>query len=158
MLRSGSGYLSANELVLTFGLGARTQADDIELRWPSGQVDHLSKVAAGQTVTVREGGGIVAQRPYGAAPSPVRTAAGSRRWKSRTMKPVTQQSAVELLRLLRESKISALELADEYIAQIERLNPRAECFRGFRSGTRGDIRHETRPNPPRRAVLFGDFL
>jgi len=67
MLRSGSGYLSASELVLTFGLGQRQQADEIELRWPSGQVDHLTKVAAGQTITVREGAGIVHQRPYGAA-------------------------------------------------------------------------------------------
>ena len=67
MLRSGSGYLSASELVLTFGLGQRQQADEIELRWPSGQVDHLSKVAAGQTITVREGGEIVQQRPYGTA-------------------------------------------------------------------------------------------
>jgi hypothetical protein len=67
-LRSGSGYLSANELVLTFGLGKRTQADEIELRWPSGQLDRLAKVAAGQTITVREGSGIVAQRPYGGNP------------------------------------------------------------------------------------------
>ena len=67
MLRSGSGYLSASELVLTFGLGQRQQADEIELRWPSGQVDHLTKVAVGQTITVREGAGIVHQRPYGAA-------------------------------------------------------------------------------------------
>jgi Asp-tRNA(Asn)/Glu-tRNA(Gln) amidotransferase A subunit family amidase len=39
------------------------------------------------------------------------------------MKPVTQQSACELLKLLRTKKISSLELADEYIRQIERLNP-----------------------------------
>ena len=70
-LRSGSGYLSASELVLTFGLGKRQQADEIELRWPSGQVDHLSKVAAGQTITVREGEGIVQQRQYGKVPAPV---------------------------------------------------------------------------------------
>jgi enediyne biosynthesis protein E4 len=63
-LRSGSGYLSASELVLTFGLGQHQQADEVELRWPSGQVDHLSNVAAGQTITVREGGTIVQQRPY----------------------------------------------------------------------------------------------
>jgi hypothetical protein len=68
-LRSGSGYLSASELVLTFGLGQRQQVDDVELRWPSGQVDHLSKVAAGQTITVREGTGIVQQRPYGRTPA-----------------------------------------------------------------------------------------
>ena len=69
MLRSGSGYLSSSELVLTFGLGKAGQADEIELRWPSGQVDKLSKVAAGQTITVKEGAGIVQQRPYGSAPS-----------------------------------------------------------------------------------------
>jgi Asp-tRNA(Asn)/Glu-tRNA(Gln) amidotransferase A subunit family amidase len=39
-----------------------------------------------------------------------------------TSKPVTQQSAFELLVLLRTRKISALELANEYIRQIERLN------------------------------------
>jgi enediyne biosynthesis protein E4 len=66
-LHSGSGYLSASELVLTFGLGQRQQADEIELRWPSGQVDHLAKTAAGQTIVVREGGSIVQQRPYGAS-------------------------------------------------------------------------------------------
>ena len=44
------------------------------------------------------------------------------------MKPVTQQSAVELLALLRDSKISPLELASEYIAQIERLNPQLNAL------------------------------
>ena len=54
MLRSGSGYLSSSELVMTFGLGKSSQADEIELRWPSGQVDKLTKVAAGQTITVKD--------------------------------------------------------------------------------------------------------
>ncbi len=65
MLRSGSSYLSQSELVLTFGLGAQTKADAIEIQWPSGQVDKLSNVDAGQTVTVQEGKGIIASRPYG---------------------------------------------------------------------------------------------
>ena len=65
MLRSGSSYLSQSELVLTFGLGSQSKADTIELRWPSGQVDKLSNVNAGQTVTVEEGKGVVANRPYG---------------------------------------------------------------------------------------------
>jgi len=47
------------------------------------------------------------------------------------MKPVTQQSAVELLALLRESKISPLELANEYIGQIERLNPTLNALVDF---------------------------
>lgn len=64
MLRSGSSYLSASELILTFGLGQHTQADTVEIRWPSGQVDKLAKVAAGQTVVVTEGKGITASRPF----------------------------------------------------------------------------------------------
>jgi hypothetical protein len=65
MLRSGSSYLSASELVLTFGLAQQKQADSVEIRWPSGQVDKLSAVAAGQTVTVTEGKGVTANRKYG---------------------------------------------------------------------------------------------
>jgi enediyne biosynthesis protein E4 len=64
MMRSGSSYLSASELVLTFGLGQREKADRVEILWPSGQVDRLTNVAAGQTVVVTEGKGITAQRPY----------------------------------------------------------------------------------------------
>ncbi len=63
MLRSGSSYLSASELVLTFGLGTSTKASSIEIRWPSGAVDHLSDVSADQIVTIREGAGIVRAHP-----------------------------------------------------------------------------------------------
>jgi hypothetical protein len=65
MLRSGSSYLSASELVLTFGLAHNEKADTVEIRWPSGQVDRLSNAKAGQTVTVTEGKGISASRTYG---------------------------------------------------------------------------------------------
>lgn len=64
MLRSGSSYLSQSELVLTFGLGTHTRADTIEIQWPSGQVDKLSNVNAGQTVTLQEGKGITGSRPH----------------------------------------------------------------------------------------------
>jgi hypothetical protein len=64
MLRSGSSYLSSSELILTFGLGQRDKADAIEIRWPSGQVDRLSNVAARQTVTATEGKGQTSSRPY----------------------------------------------------------------------------------------------
>jgi enediyne biosynthesis protein E4 len=64
MLRSGSSYLAQSELGLTFGLGAKTRADNVEIHWPSGQVDKLTNVNAGQTVTVQEGKGIVGKRPY----------------------------------------------------------------------------------------------
>jgi hypothetical protein len=66
MLRSGSSYLSQSELILTFGLGSHTKADAIEIQWPSGQIDKLSNVNAGQTVTMQEGKGITANKPYSA--------------------------------------------------------------------------------------------
>ena len=48
-----------------------------------------------------------------------------------TSKPLTQQSAVELIGLLRTGKISALELADEYNRQIERLDPLVNALVDF---------------------------
>jgi hypothetical protein len=65
MLRSGSSYLSASELVLTFGLAHNDKADTIEIRWPSGQIDRLSNANAGQTVMVTEGRGITGTRAFG---------------------------------------------------------------------------------------------
>jgi len=65
MLRSGSSYLSQSELVLTFGLGSRMQAEALEIQWPSGQVDKLANVPGDQTVTVQEAKGIVGSRGYG---------------------------------------------------------------------------------------------
>jgi enediyne biosynthesis protein E4 len=63
-LSSGSSYLSSNELILTFGLASHSKADAIELRWPSGQVDHLSNVTANQIITIKEGQGIIAAKPF----------------------------------------------------------------------------------------------
>ena len=65
MLRSGSSYLSASELVLTFGLGQSDKVDSLEVRWPSGQTDKLSNVTAGQTITVTESKGQTAARKFG---------------------------------------------------------------------------------------------
>ena len=48
-----------------------------------------------------------------------------------TSLPLTQQSAVELLALLRTKRISAIELAEEHIRQIERLNPRINALVDF---------------------------
>ncbi len=64
MLRSGSSYLSSSELVLTFGLGHASRADTIEIHWPSGSIDRLINVNAGQIITVKEGSGIVNAHPF----------------------------------------------------------------------------------------------
>jgi hypothetical protein len=69
MLRSGSSYLAQSELVLTFGLGGQSKAETVEIQWPSGQVDKLANVNAGQTITVQEGKGVISSRLYNKARS-----------------------------------------------------------------------------------------
>jgi enediyne biosynthesis protein E4 len=64
MLRSGSSYLSQSELVLTFGLGSAAKADSLEVQWPSGQVEKLFNINAGQTVSIQEGKGLIASKAY----------------------------------------------------------------------------------------------
>jgi hypothetical protein len=64
MMKSGSSYLSQSELALTFGLGSKTKADEVEVQWPSGQMDKLSNIAAGQMVTIQEGKGVIGSRAY----------------------------------------------------------------------------------------------
>jgi hypothetical protein len=61
---AGSSYLSQNDLRLHFGLGASTAADVVDVRWPSGKTETLRGVPAGQIVTIEEGKGIVARRPF----------------------------------------------------------------------------------------------
>jgi enediyne biosynthesis protein E4 len=53
-VRSGSSYCSDNQHVARFGLGQATQADQVELHWPSGIVQTLSNVKADQLLTVAE--------------------------------------------------------------------------------------------------------
>ena len=55
-VRSGNSYMSQNDLRVHFGLGKATKAD-LEIQWPSGQVDKLPGVAANQILTVTEGKG-----------------------------------------------------------------------------------------------------
>ena len=58
-VRSGGGYISQSDFRLHFGLGAATQADSVEIRWPSGLVERLDHLHANRIVKIREGVGIV---------------------------------------------------------------------------------------------------
>jgi hypothetical protein len=51
-----AGYLSASDKQLRVGLGSSDRAALIEIRWPSGTVQKLLDVAAGQTVVATEAG------------------------------------------------------------------------------------------------------
>jgi hypothetical protein len=65
MVKSSSGYLSQSEMPVTFGLGrpAPGKTVDIQIVWPSGRKESATGVKPNQTVTWREGKGIVASQP-----------------------------------------------------------------------------------------------
>ena len=59
---SQSSFYSVNDLRLHFGLGA-AEAADLDIHWPSGAIESVSNVQAGNLATIREGHGIVRQKP-----------------------------------------------------------------------------------------------
>jgi len=54
---SGGSYVSQNYTRLHFGLERRTKADAIEVRWPNGAVERLTKIPANTFISIREGEG-----------------------------------------------------------------------------------------------------
>jgi enediyne biosynthesis protein E4 len=59
LVKTGSSYASQSELPVTFGLGTDASVAAIDVRWPSGKVDHVGRTAAGQDLTIQEGRGVI---------------------------------------------------------------------------------------------------
>lgn len=57
-VRSGSSYISNNDMRVHFGLGAATRIDWVQIRWPSGLVERFERLLVDQIHTLREGSGI----------------------------------------------------------------------------------------------------
>jgi len=57
---SGGSYESSNDQRLHFGLGQTTAVESVEVRWPSGAVEHVSLPGVDRIYVVEEGKGIVA--------------------------------------------------------------------------------------------------
>ena len=53
-VRSGTGWMSTADRRVHFGLGSAATVDKITIRWPSGQVQHLTGVAVNQILHVVE--------------------------------------------------------------------------------------------------------
>ena len=51
----GGSYQSASDPRLHFGLGTSEQVESVEVRWPSGQVDHHEGLIADREYRLREG-------------------------------------------------------------------------------------------------------
>ncbi len=62
-VKAGSSYLGQNDLRQHFGLGQVAQVDRLEIRWPSGQVETLTKLAPDEVLTVTEGKGATGHIP-----------------------------------------------------------------------------------------------
>jgi hypothetical protein len=62
-VKAGSSYLSQSDLRQHFGFGRAMQADRLEIRWPSGQVETLTNLVANQILTVTEGKGVTSRVP-----------------------------------------------------------------------------------------------
>jgi hypothetical protein len=64
-VRSGGSYVSQSDLRLHFGLGQAKKADWLQIRWPiqPPDVEKIENVPANRILTIREGAGIVAQKP-----------------------------------------------------------------------------------------------
>jgi enediyne biosynthesis protein E4 len=62
-VRSGSSYLSSNDLRLHFGLGTATKIDRVEIDWPSGRKESFSAPSVDRIVTLTEGTGQLLTKP-----------------------------------------------------------------------------------------------
>jgi hypothetical protein len=57
LARTGSSYCSQSMTTLHFGLGAATQVDSIEIRWPSGRMERRQRLSVDQRIEIVEGSG-----------------------------------------------------------------------------------------------------
>jgi hypothetical protein len=57
-VRGSESYLSGNDLRVHFGMADHSRADVIEIRWPSGQLDHYADVPVNTFYLAREGNGL----------------------------------------------------------------------------------------------------
>ncbi len=54
-VRAGDSYISHSDWRLHFGLGKASVVDEIEVKWPGGKTEKLTKVAADRVITITEG-------------------------------------------------------------------------------------------------------
>jgi hypothetical protein len=84
------GFQSSVDYTLNFGLGARDTVDTLTVEWPDGRASTLTRVAAGQRVTVRQ-----AEAPAGARPAPPLPAPAAR--GARLLAQVADSTALDVV-------------------------------------------------------------
>ena len=63
-IRSGSSYLSQNDLRLHFGLGEADSITSAQILWPSGKDETYKDLAPDFIYTIVEGSGITERTPF----------------------------------------------------------------------------------------------
>jgi enediyne biosynthesis protein E4 len=63
-IKTGSSYLSQNDLRAHVGVGTATSVHRLEVYWPSGRVETIRGVDVNQIVTIDEGKGLVDREKY----------------------------------------------------------------------------------------------
>jgi hypothetical protein len=63
-VRSGSSYISHNDLRLHFGLGNASKVEVLKIRWPSRLEEKFSDVPVNRVIVLKEGSGIVQMSPF----------------------------------------------------------------------------------------------
>lgn len=66
-ISSQTGRFSQNSLVVHFGLGNAEMVEELYIRWPSGQDQHLTGLPVNQRITIQEDGQMVAGPSFGVA-------------------------------------------------------------------------------------------
>jgi hypothetical protein len=57
-VRSGSSYISNNDMRVHFGLGSATKIDSVQVRWPSGLIERFENLPVDSFHTLKEGAGM----------------------------------------------------------------------------------------------------
>jgi hypothetical protein len=58
---SGAGYSSQNDPCLSFGLGAATKVDKLEVKWPNGNLETFDVAGVDRALTITQGKGVAAK-------------------------------------------------------------------------------------------------
>ncbi len=99
-LKGGDGWFQ-DEYVVHLGLGPYTQVDQLEIHWPSGQIDHIDNVPADQEIRIIEGRGqwYPAPRTTWDQPPPQRLTAGQATHLRARARPVLFEPSAQFTRV-----------------------------------------------------------
>jgi hypothetical protein len=76
-VRSGSSYISQNDLRVHFGLGAAKKIDYVQVRWPSGLLERFSDLSVDAFHNLRVGSGVAVAAAPDRASVPPKNSSGT---------------------------------------------------------------------------------